>query len=130
METNDSTREGCESTGTEHLENKENHKVWETNDSTRCPFTGGAISYTTEARRSNTDWWPKMLNLSILRQHSSLSDPMSKDFNYADEFKSLDLESVKKDLIDLMNNSQAWWPADFGHYGPLFIRMARHSGGR
>lgn len=129
LETNDSHREGCESSGTEHLKNKENHKVWETNESTRCPFTGGAISYTTETRRSNNDWWPKMLNLKILRQHSSLSDPMNKDFNYAEEFKSLDLEAVKKDIFDLMTDSQEWWPADYGHYGPLFIRMAWHSAG-
>ena len=129
FETNDSSREGCESSGTEHLENKENHKVWETNESTRCPFTGGAINYTTETRRSNNDWWPKMLNLKILRQHSSLSDPMSKDFNYAEEFKSLDLEAVKKDIFDIMTDSQEWWPADYGHYGPLFIRMAWHSAG-
>lgn len=129
LETNDSSREGCESSGTEHLENKENHKVWETNDSTRCPFTGGAISYTTETRRSNNDWWPNMLNLKILRQNSSLSDPMNKGFNYAEEFKSLDLKAVKEDIFELMTNSQEWWPADYGHYGPLFIRMAWHSAG-
>jgi catalase-peroxidase len=129
LETNDSSLEGCESTGTEHLENKENHKVWETNESTRCPFSGGAINYTTETRRSNNDWWPKMLNLRILRQNSTLSDPMNKNFNYAEEFKSLDLAAVKNDIFDLMTNSQEWWPADYGHYGPLFIRMAWHSAG-
>lgn len=129
LEVNESVQESCESTGTEHLENKENHKVWETNDSTRCPFSGGAINYTTSTRRSNNDWWPNMLDLKILRQHSSLSDPMNKDFNYAEEFKSLDLAAIKKDIFDLMTVSQAWWPADYGHYGPLFIRMAWHSAG-
>lgn len=106
-----------------------NDPVWDTNDSSRCPFTGGAINFTTESRRSNSDWWPKMLNLSILRQHSNLSNPMGDDFNYAEEFKSLDLAAVKKDIYDLMTNSQEWWPADYGHYGPFFIRMAWHSAG-
>ena len=77
----------------------------------------------------NRDWWPNQLKLNILRQHSSLSNPMGEDFNYAEEFKSLDLEAIKKDLHKLMTDSQDWWPADFGHYGPLFIRMAWHSAG-
>jgi catalase-peroxidase len=78
---------------------------------------------------SNKEWWPNRLNLNILRQHSSLSDPMDKDFCYADEFKKLDLKAIKKDIFELMTISQDWWPADYGHYGPLFIRMAWHSAG-
>jgi catalase-peroxidase len=90
----------------------------------KCPFNHAAGGGTT-----NRDWWPKQLNLKILHQHSSLSDPMGEGFDYAKEFKSLDLDAVKQDLRALMTDSQDWWPADFGHYGPLFIRMAWHSAG-
>ena len=79
--------------------------------------------------RTNKDWWPNQLDLSILHKHSPLSDPLGKDFNYAEEFKTLDLESLKRDLIELMTTSQDWWPADYGHYGPLFIRMTWHAAG-
>jgi catalase-peroxidase len=103
--------------------------VWDINESSRCPFTGGAIKYTTSTRQSNKDWWPNALDLKILRQNSSLSDPMGEGFNYTEEFKTLDLDAVIKDLHALMNDSQEWWPADYGHYGPFFIRMAWHAAG-
>ncbi|MCZ3376583.1 catalase/peroxidase HPI [Rhizobium sp. AG207R] len=92
----------------------------------KCPFPHGNTSV---SARSNRDWWPNQLNLRILHQNTALSSPMGKAFNYAEEFKKLDLEALKKDLSALMTDSQEWWPADFGHYGPLFIRMAWHSAG-
>jgi len=93
----------------------------------KCPVAHGAHAGMTGP--SNRDWWPNQLNLSILHQHSALSNPMGEEFNYAKEFKSLNLKAVKKDLYELMTTSQDWWPADYGHYGPLFIRMAWHSAG-
>ncbi len=95
----------------------------------KCPFTGGMLQHTTAAAKGNADWWPNQLNLAILHQQSSLSNPMGESFNYAKEFKTLDLDAVVKDLRALMTASQDWWPADYGHYGPLFIRMAWHSAG-
>ena len=95
----------------------------------KCPVTGRANKHTAGRGTSNRDWWPNQLPLDILRQHSSKSNPMGKNFNYVEEFKSLDLDAVKKDLHELMTDSQDWWPADFGHYGPFFIRMAWHSAG-
>lgn len=95
----------------------------------KCPFGHGSLKPSAGGGTSNRDWWPNQLKLNILRQNSSLSNPMGDKFNYAEEFKSLDLDAVKKDIFDLMTNSQDWWPADYGHYGPFFIRMAWHSAG-
>lgn len=94
-----------------------------------CPVTGAGAKHAAGGGQRNCDWWPKMLNLNVLRQHSALSNPMEPHFNYAKEFKSIDLEALKKDLHNLMTNSQDWWPADYGHYGPFFIRMAWHVAG-
>jgi len=95
----------------------------------KCPVTGGDHGHTTVLARVNRDWWPNQLNLSALHQNSPLPNPMGMAFNYAKEFKSLDLHAVVKDLHALMTDSQDWWPADYGHYGPFFIRMAWHSAG-
>ena len=95
----------------------------------KCPFSSGGPKQSAGSGPRNNDWWPNQLKLSILRQNSDLSNPMGDHFNYAEEFKSLDLAALKKDIYDLMTDSQDWWPADYGHYGPFFIRMAWHSAG-
>lgn len=99
------------------------------NGESKCPFSGAKLTQTAGGGTRNRDWWPNQLKLNILRQNSALSNPMGEAFNYAEEFKSLDLAAVKKDIADLMTTSQSWWPADYGHYGPFFIRMAWHSAG-
>ncbi len=98
-------------------------------EGSKCPFSGGVLKQTAGSGTRNRDWWPNQLKLNILRQYSSLSNPMGDTFNYVKEFNSLDLAALKKDIFDLMTTSQDWWPADYGHYGPFFIRMAWHSAG-
>ena len=95
----------------------------------KCPVTGGIGNTAARGGTSNLDWWPRQLRLDVLHQQSSLSNPMDEDFNYAEEFKSIDYDALKKDIFDVMTTSQDWWPADYGHYGPLFIRMSWHSAG-
>ena len=100
------------------------------NSISKCPVMGGAASrHTAAGSKSNRDWWPNQLNLQILHQNSPMSDPMGEDFNYAEEFSKIDLDELKKDIEEVMTTSQDWWPADYGHYGPLFVRMAWHSAG-
>ncbi|MFA9459169.1 catalase/peroxidase HPI [Halalkalibacter sp. AB-rgal2] len=95
----------------------------------KCPFLHGSVTSHTSHPTTNKDWWPNQLNLNILRQHDKKSNPMGEEFNYAEEFQKLDYEALKKDLHDLMRDSQDWWPADYGHYGPFFIRMSWHAAG-
>jgi len=110
-------------------DNKHSKDSYNVNSEGKCPFNHGTQQKPAGSGTGNRDWWPNQLKLNILRQHSALSNPMGKDFNYAKEFKSLDLNALKKDLHALMTDSQEWWPADYGHYGPFFIRMAWHSAG-
>ncbi len=110
-------------------ENTHSHTSYNVNGESKCPFAGGALKQGAGGGTRNRDWWPNQLKLNILRQHSNLSNPMGEQFNYAEAFKSLDYDAVKKDLAALMTTSQDWWPADYGHYGPFMIRMAWHSAG-
>ncbi|PCH76035.1 MAG: catalase/peroxidase HPI [Flavobacteriaceae bacterium] len=107
----------------------EKNKNQHSNESGKCPFLGGESKQSAGGGTADSDWWPTQLKLNILRQNTSKSSPMSSDFDYVKEFLSLDLEALKQDIYDLMTESQDWWPADFGHYGPFFIRMAWHSAG-
>jgi catalase-peroxidase len=111
------------------LSSTTDHSNYNGNGESKCPFHGGEVKHSAGGGTSNRDWWPNQLKLNILRQNPSLSNPMGEDFNYAEKFNKLDLHAVKKDLYDLMTDSQDWWPADYGHYGPFFIRMAWHSAG-
>lgn len=107
----------------------ENYGSSNGNGAGKCPFHHGAVKQAAGSGTGNRDWWPNQLKLNILRQNSALSNPMDEQFNYAEEFKKLNLQEVKKDILEVMTNSQEWWPADYGHYGPFFIRMAWHSAG-
>lgn len=95
----------------------------------KCPVFHGSATSPRTSGTTNKDWWPNQLNLNILHQHDRKSNPMGEDFDYAEEFQKLDYFALKQDLLELMTNAQDWWPADYGHYGPLFIRMAWHSAG-
>ena len=101
-----------------------------TENESKCPVMHGAMTSNSSTGTANKDWWPDQLNLGILHQHDRKSNPLGEDFDYREEFKKLDYDALKKDLNDLMTDSQEWWPADYGHYGPFFIRLTWHAAGR
>ena len=98
-------------------------------DASKCPVMHGSATNNKGLSTSNKDWWPNQLNINILHQHDKRSNPMSPSFDYRSEFKKLDFKALKKDLTDLMTDSKDWWPADYGHYGPFFIRLTWHAAG-
>ena len=100
------------------------------NGESKCPVSHGASDQHTNRAQTNKEWWPDQVNLSILHQHDKKTNPMDENFDYKEEFQNLDYDALKKDLNDLMTDSQDWWPADYGHYGPFFIRMTWHAAGR
>src|SRR5690606_5440153 len=106
--------------------------VWEINDDSaaaKCPYIGGTQHHVAGGGTTNNDWWPNKIRLNVLRKQINISNPMGKDIDYRKEFQSIDYDALKQDLTNLMTDSQDWWPADYGHYGGLFIRMAWHSAG-
>ncbi len=113
----------------DHMKTEGGSQAWDVNESSKCPFMAGTPQKTGGDGPGNTDWWPNRLKLNILRQNSELSNPLDPDFNYAEAFKSLDLAAVKNDIAELLTDSQDWWPADYGNYGPFMVRMAWHSAG-
>ena len=111
------------------MKDMSNSALGNENGAEKCPFLEGTLKATAGHGTTNLDWWPDQLKLNILRQHGAPTNPLGKDFNYAEEFKKLDYKALKKDLEDLMTDSKEWWPADYGHYGPFFIRMTWHAAG-
>jgi catalase-peroxidase len=112
-----------------HSSKPNRKRIHMSSTASKCPVLGGTHAHTATGTTANQHWWPNQLNLKVLHQNSPMSDPMGEEFNYAEEFQTLDLDALQKDIVELMTNSQDWWPADYGHYGPLFIRMAWHSAG-
>ena len=113
----------------ENITNIKNANPTLMNGEAKCPVSHGSSDQHTNRAQTNKEWWPDQVNLGILHQHDKKTNPMSDGFKYSEEFKKLDYDALKKDLNDLMTDSQEWWPADYGHYGPFFIRMTWHAAG-
>jgi catalase-peroxidase len=113
----------------EHVDTQTREAHMNTEEAGGCPVDAGRISHPTEGGNTNQRWWPRSLNLAVLRKHGAASDPMDAGYEYAAAFKELDVDELRADVLRVMTTSQPWWPADFGHYGPFFIRMAWHSAG-